>query len=135
MSKDYKKAIRNLESLLADDSHLSVEDLRKELTDDGVNVNAFLTRFEGAVRKGLQYQMKKAAENDQAKLSLKQIFGDLGEKSKAELEKLFEDVRQGLFGEHLKQAANARCRNKTDKDTSETELRSWLEDISAASDE
>ena len=37
MSKDYKKAIRNLEALLTDDSHLSVEDLRKELADDGVN--------------------------------------------------------------------------------------------------
>ena len=135
MSKDYKKAIRNLEALLTDDSHLSVEDLRKELADDGVNVNAFLTRFEGVVRKGVQHQMKNVAESEQAKLSLKQIFGDLGKKSKIELEKVFEEVHQGLFGEHLKQAAIARCRNKTDKDASETELRSWLEDISAASGE
>ena len=98
MSKDYKKAIRNLEALLTDDSHLSVEDLRKELADDGVNVNAFLTRFEGVVRKGVQHQMKNVAEREQAKLSLKQIFGDLGKKSKIELEKVFEEVHQGLFG-------------------------------------
>ena len=134
MSKDYKKAVRNLEALLTDDSHLSVEDLRKELADDGVDVNAFLTRFEGVVRKGIQHQMKKVAEQEQAKLSLKQIFGSLREKSKKELEQLFENVRQGLFGEHLKQAAIARCRNKTDSEVSETELRSWLEDISAASE-
>ena len=135
MSKDYKKAVRNLEALLVDDSHLSVEGLRKELADDGVNVNAFLARFEGVVRKGVQHQMKKGAEQEQTKLSMKQIFGDLREKSKAELEKIFEAVSKGLFGEHLKQAAFARCRNKTDKDASETELRSWLEDISAASEE
>jgi hypothetical protein len=135
MSKDYKKAVRNLEALLIDDTHLSVEDLRKELADDGVDVDAFLTRFEGVVRKGIQHQMKKFAEQEQAKLSLKQIFGDLREKSKKELEQLFENVRQGLFGEHLKQAAIARCRNKTDSKISETELRSWLEDISAASGE
>ena len=83
----------------------------------------------------MQHQMKNVAEREQAKLSLKQIFGDLGKKSKIELEKVFEEVHQGLFGEHLKQAAIARCRNKTDKDASETELRSWLEDISAASEE
>jgi len=134
MSKDYKKAVRNMEALLTEDTHLSVGDLRKELADDGVDVDAFLTRFEGVVRKGIQHQMKKLAEQEQAKLSLKQIFGDLRKKSKIELEQLFENVRQGLFGEHLKQAAGARCRNKTGSEVSETELRSWLEDISAASE-
>jgi hypothetical protein len=65
---------------------------------------------------------------------LKQLFGDLQKKSKKELEQLFENMRQGVFGEHLKQAAFARCRNKTDSEASETELRSWLEDISVASE-
>jgi hypothetical protein len=38
----------------------------------------------------------------------------------------------GVFGVKLQQAAMARCRNHQGKDLSEEELRSWLEDISAA---
>lgn len=40
MSKDYKKAVRNLEALLVNDSHMSVDDISRELADDGVDVKA-----------------------------------------------------------------------------------------------
>lgn len=136
MSKDYKKAVRNLEALLVNDSHMSVDDISRELADDGVDVKAFLARFDTVVRKGVQHQMRKQAEQEQqeAKSSLKQIFGDLRTKSREELRDLFEKVRQGLFGDHLKQAALARCCNFTGGEVSETELRSWLEDIAAVSE-
>ncbi|MCG3147669.1 MAG: hypothetical protein PCFJNLEI_01110 [Verrucomicrobiae bacterium] len=137
MSKNYKQAVRNLETWLADDSQMSLDDLRKELAAEGVDVNAFLGRFGAVVRKGIQHQLKKTAqeEREQAKQSARQLFGDLRTRTRKELEELFDRVRNGLYGEELKQAALARCRNHVGSEVSEAELRSWLDDISAASGE
>jgi hypothetical protein len=132
MSNDYNKAVRSLEKFLADDSHLTADDIRKELADEGVDVQAFLTRFGTTVRKGYQFQLKKLAEQEQkeSKTSIRNIFGDLATKGWEELQQIFEQVRNGAFGEELKVAA--RCRNQIGDKVSEAELRSWLEDISAA---
>jgi hypothetical protein len=137
MSTDYKKAVRNLEAVLADDSRLSTDDVRKELAEQGVNADAFLARFETVVRKGYQQQLKKIAEEEKLKAGAraKNLFGDLVGKTRQELERIFENVRQGAFGEQLKNAALARCRNQIGGQVSDTELRSWLEDIAAANSE
>ena len=134
MSKDNKKAVRSLEKFLAEDSHMTAEDIRKELADEGVDVQAFLTRFGTTVRKGYQYQLKKAAEHEQAesKTNVRNLFGDLASKGWEELQQIFDNVRNGVFGDELKAAALARCRNQVGDKVSEAELRSWLEDISAA---
>jgi hypothetical protein len=136
MSNNYKKAVRNLDAWLAEDSEQPVEALRQELCEQGVNVDAFLARFETVVRKGLQHQMKAEADREQrdAEAKPRHRFGDLTTKTRVELERLFESVRLGVFGDHLKSAALARCCNHTGEQVSETELRSWLEDISEAGD-
>ena len=135
MSSDYKKAVRNLEGVLADDSQLSADDLRKQLTDEGIDVDAFLARFGTVVRKGYQHQLKKMAESERtsARASARNLFGDLTTKTRDELKRTFESIRQGVFGDQLKAAALARCRNQVGDEVSDTELRSWLQDISAAS--
>jgi hypothetical protein len=137
MSADYNKAARSLEKFLADDSHMTADDLRKELAEEGVSVDAFLARFGTVIRKGYQCQLKKAAELEQAeaKNRAKNIFGDLAVKSWDELQQIFESVRAGVFGQGLRAAALARCRNQVGDKVSESELRSWLEDISSAAGE
>jgi hypothetical protein len=134
MSNDYKKAIGSLEKFVVDDSNLTAEDIRKELADERVDVEAFLSRFRSTVRKGYQYQIKKAAEREQAEsnANVRNLFGDLAAKRWEELQEIFKKVRSGVFGEELKGAALARCRNQIGDKVSESELRSWLEDISAA---
>jgi hypothetical protein len=133
MSKDYRKTVRNLEAVLADDSRLSADDLRQELAEQGVDVDAFLARFGTVVRKGYQQQLRKIAEQEkaEAEAGARNLFGELANKTREELERIFEGLRQGVFGERLKAAALARCRNQVGLEISETELRSWLEDISA----
>jgi len=137
MSNGYKKVVHNLDAWLADDNNRSIEDLREELHEQGVDADAFLKRFGSVVRKGLQHQMKQQAEREQqaAAAAPRRLFGDLTTKTKVELERLFDGVRQGEFGVHLKNAALARCCNHTGHQLSETELRSWLEDISEAGNE
>ena len=133
MSKDYRKAVCNLEALLSDDRRLSADDLRKELSEEGVDVDAFLARFGTVVRKGYQQKLRMIAEQEKAEAGsgVKPLFGNLANKTREELERIFNSIRQGVFGEQLKAAALARCRNQVGAMVSETELRSWLEDIEA----
>ncbi len=137
MSKDYRKTVRNLEAALADDSRLSVDELRQELAEQGVDVDGFLARFGTVVRKGYQQRLRKIAEQEKAEAGTgaKNLFGNLANKTREELERIFQSLRQGVFGEQLKAAALARCRNQVGAEISETELRSWLEDISAGGGE
>jgi hypothetical protein len=134
MKKDYKKAIRSLDTFLADDSHLPFDQAKKELTESGVNVDAFLKEFEKVVRKGYQFQMKKVVEQEQkqAKERLSNPFGDIASKTLAEIKGIFEAIKGGAFGIGMRDAALARCRNQIGDKVSEAELRSWLEDIAAA---
>jgi len=54
MKPDYRKAAKSIREAVADNSHLSVEEIRKKLSDEGVDVNRFLARADEAFRKGLQ---------------------------------------------------------------------------------
>jgi hypothetical protein len=134
MNQHKNEAFRGLEAFLLDDSDMSVEELRSELTELGVNVDAFLTNFSKIVSKGYRSQLRRAAESaaQTVRSAASSAFGDLSKKTYAELDALFRQIREGAFGDHLQNAVLARCRN--DKGSvSETELRSWLEDIAIAS--
>jgi hypothetical protein len=137
MSKDHNKAFQALEALLSDASDLSEAELRADLEAQGVDVDAFLARFSTTVRTSIQRQAKLAAQTARADASQKKTrrFGDLLGKPMAELLAIFERIRAGDFGASFQQAAVGRCRNLQDKSPSESELRSWLEDISAMDDQ
>ena len=134
MNNDHQKATQALDALLADDGHMSVDELRSELESLGVDVDAFLSDFTKAVRKSYQQRVRSAAEkaNVNAESAKETLFGDLHQKTKEELLAIREQVMNGVFGALLQTTSTARCRNLQGAEVSESELRSWLEDISAA---
>lgn len=124
--------LNRLEQFLAETEHQTKEEALAELASQGVDVAAFKTRISGVVRKGYQQQAKQAARSARAAASEKtnRRFGNLFNKSLEELLAIFEKIQAGDFGSGFQQAALARCRNLQNSPPSETELRSWLEDIS-----
>jgi len=124
--------LNRLEQFLAATEHQTKEEALAEMASQGVDVPAFKARVADVVRKGYQQQVKLAVQAARANASKKtnRRFGDLPSKPLAELIAIFERIRIGEFGAGCQQAALARCRNLQDSPPSETELRSWLEDIS-----
>jgi hypothetical protein len=127
MKPDYRKAAKNLRDTIVDNSHLSAEDLRKKLSDEGVDVNRFLTRADEAFRKGLQENVKRQAAQAKARAVVLKgaMFGQLIGKARSELLALYQAASMGQYGA----ATRARCRNKNAEEMTDEELRSWLEDI------
>jgi hypothetical protein len=127
MKPDYRKAAKNLRDAIVDNSHLSAENLRKKLSDEGVDVNRFLTRADEAFRKGLQENVKRQAAQAKARAAVLKgsMFGQLVGKARSELLALYQAASMGQYGA----ATRARCRNKNAEEMTDGELRSWLEDI------
>jgi hypothetical protein len=127
MSTDHKKAALNLEAVLLNESDVSPDQLRKQLSDEGVDVTKFLSRLDTSYRKGLQADAKKKASlaKARAQASRGSLFGDLLGKPRAELIAFVQAALKGQYGAE----AMARCRNKTPEQMSDDEIRSWLEDI------
>jgi hypothetical protein len=127
MKPDYRKAAKNLREAVVDNSHLSAEDLRKKMSDEGVDVNRFLARADEAFRKGLQESVKAEAAQAKARAAVLKgsMFGQLTGKVRSELLALHHAAQMGQYGA----ATRARCRNKNPEDMTDDELRSWLEDI------
>lgn len=125
--------MERLDSFIESTEHQSREEALAELASNGVDVESFKALIEDTVRKGYQMQIKLAAQKARLNATTKtsKLFGDLIQKSHAELLRLFETIKSGEFGSGLGEAALARCRNLQDKNPTEMELRSWLEDISA----
>lgn len=132
MKQNHLDAIKNLDRLLLDDTNSNMADLRAELAASGVDVDAYLARFSSEIRKGFQRQQKAAVLESAKKIanSAQKLFGDLKNQSFVQLKELYDRVRAGDFGPNIREAALARCRNQNGEEPSETELRSWLEDIS-----
>jgi hypothetical protein len=127
MKPDYRKAGKNLEEAVLDNSHMSATELETKLTGQGVDVNKFLAGADAAFRKGLQRGMKAKAAHAKARSAVLRgsVFGDLGGKLRADLLALCQAASVGQYGT----AIRARCRNKNAEAMTDEELRSWLEDI------
>ena len=137
MSKNYRKALENLDLFLADTEGQTAEEVAKDLKEEGVDVEKFLNKIKGVVRKGYQDQLRAvvAAERQAALRHKHSRFGDLATKTKQELLSIIAEVRAGVFGTALSQAAVARFRNRNSTSLSEEDLRSWLEDLDASEPE
>ncbi len=137
MKKDYQKAARALDALLTDDTEMSIDELKEDLENQGVDVKAYLAKFRVTVRKSYQQRIRSSAEkaNKTAEAEKNSLFGDLLHKSKEELLAIREQIIKGDFGVTLQKTCVARCRNSQSSEVSEEELRSWLEDIAASSSE
>lgn len=127
MKPDYRKAGKNLRESVLDNSHLSAAELRKQLSDEGVDANKFLAKADEAFRKGLQQGVKAQATQAKARAAVLKgsLFGQLAGKVRADLLALHQAAQMGQYGA----ATRARCRNKNADEMTDDELRSWLEDI------
>src|ERR1043165_4918047 len=127
MKPDYRKAAKNLRDAVVDNSHLTTADVRKKLSEEGVDVTRFLTRADEAFRRGLQEGVKAEAAQGKARAAVLKgsMFGQLAGKVRSELMALHQAAQMGQYGA----ATRARCRNKNAEDMTDDELRSWLEDI------
>lgn len=125
-----------LEQFLANTENQTKEEAMAELAARGVNSAVFKAHVAEVVRKSYQQHVKLAAQKARQQATQRGAgkFGDLLGKSLAELKALFERVRAGEFGGGCQEAALARCRNLQSDSPSETELRSWLDDISTLND-
>ena len=133
MKPDYRKAGQNLRQAVLDNSHMAAEELRKKLSDEGVDVKRFLVGVDAAFRKGLQQGMKARAVSAKGRSAVYKgsLFGQLADKARGELLALYEAASLGQYGA----ATSARCRNKNAEALTDSELRSWLEDIERLSQE
>jgi reverse gyrase len=66
MSENYRKALENLDLFLADTEAQTAEEIAKELKDQGVDVEEFLSKVKSVVRKGYQGQVRAAAAGKEA---------------------------------------------------------------------
>ena len=127
MNTDYSKAAQKLRDAVSDNSHMSAADLRKKLTEEGVNVDQFLAMADVAFRHGLQEGVRQQSAQAKARAAVLKgtLFGSLVGKSREALIALYESATAGNYGSE----AMARCRNKNAEALTDDELRSWLEDI------
>ena len=79
MENDPIQTIKRLEDSLIDNSGESPAELKKELESGGVDVNNFLARLKGVVRKGYHYQMRLQSQeaSERANSTAGSLFGDL----------------------------------------------------------
>jgi len=126
MSTNYQKAAQNLEKALLEDSNLTEPQLRQKLSEEGVDVDRFLKRFDATFRKGIQAKAKHEAVEAKTRASAARgsLFGRIVE-TRENLLALVREATAGRFGAEVM----ARCRNKDTNAMSDNELRSWLEDI------
>lgn len=129
MKDDPTQTVKRLEDSLIDTSGESSAELRKELEAGGVDVNRFLARLKGVVRKGYQHHMRlqTQAATERSNAAAGSIFGDLSVLGGAQLRDLIGQVLSGGFGAVAQSAA--RCRNYQGTELSDDEIRSWLHDI------
>lgn len=129
MKDEAIQTIKRLEDSLIDTSGESPAELRNELEAGGVDVNRFLARLKGVIRKGYQHQMRLQTQvtAERANSAIGSIFGDLSALAGAQLRDLIGQVLNGGFGAVAQSAA--RCRNYQGAELSDDEIRSWLQDI------
>lgn len=129
MNDDPIQTVKRLEESLIDTSGESPAELRKELESGGVDVNSFLARLKGVVRKGYQHQMRLQNQlaSERANCSVGSLFGDLSNLAGPQLRELIKQVLTGGFG--LGAQSAARCRNYQGNELSDDEIRAWLADI------
>ncbi|GJM25763.1 MAG: hypothetical protein DHS20C16_21780 [Phycisphaerae bacterium] len=122
------KRLDALESFLSENESESKADSRSELRRQGVEVDEFLDRVRKIVQEGYQERLREAAATD-AEPRLPGFLQNVKTMSRDAMLDIFQRLQIGEFGSEYQQLALARCRNKDAQDTTDEELRSWLDDI------
>jgi hypothetical protein len=127
MSEENAKLVKNLDRLLFQDSSEAPEEVRQRLEAKGVDVNGLIARVKAAAGDAYREALRDEAAQEERRLKDKRgsIFGDLAGLGREKLIELIRAVQVGEYGEQVM----ARCRNQQPEKLSETDLRTFLEDI------
>jgi hypothetical protein len=127
MSNEDAELVKNLDRLLFEDSGEKPEEVRRRLEVEGVNVKGLIARVKAAASDAYREALREEATQEQDRLKQKKgsIFGNLAGLGREKLVELIQAVQAGEYGKEVM----ARCRNQQPEELSETDLRSFLEDI------
>ena len=120
----------NLMLFLSSDEDLSDEDILQDLRKSGIDTDSFLKQIGDTVRKGIQSQRRRQAEEERSEveksdLEIRQRVLQFPIETIRQMAKEAEKGKFGTMGQELAIA----CRNKQDAEPTESELRSLVEDI------
>lgn len=125
-----EQRLDELEAFLIDNEGQAKDDAIADLRLQGVDTTAFFSRVKRVVQQGYASQLRHAAEREQrARSAMPEFLKNLETMSREAMLLVFEHIRQGNYGIGYRDAALARCRNKSTSELSDDELRSWLEDV------
>ena len=116
-------------TFLEDDSDLTTEQIRFDLKEQGVDVDAFLKRVSDTVRQCTQYQLRLKAQSERDASKTNVNIDEIVALSKDQLLEWLKQARDGILGEDYRVVAAACYRNKSGKEQTEKELRSQIIDI------
>src|SRR5438034_4104126 len=127
MSNEDAELVKNLDRLLFEDSGEEPEEVRRRLEAESVNVKGLIARVKAAAGDAYREALRDEAAQEQGRLKQKKgsIFGDLAGLGREKLIELIRAVQAGEYGKEVM----ARCRNQQPEKLSETDLRTFLEDI------
>lgn len=119
-----------LTQFLSDDDGLSKEQIRAELEEEGVDVDSFLKRIQGTIRKAEQDHQRTTAnaERQQVEAAASDLSRKISAFSIEQIRKIVSQAENGKFGPTGQEFAIA-CRNKQDGESTEEELRALAEDV------
>ncbi len=130
------KGWARLQAHLLDDSETPIEQVRQDLVDLGVDVDAAVGRLEETIRLGIQARIVEASKAgiQERRLRLEKLRQKVVDLPAERLRLLREQAEAGRFGAGSQDLAIA-CRNKDEgARASDEELRVQMIDILAASD-
>lgn len=127
MSDEHLKLVKNLDKLLFEDYGEKPEEVRRRLESEGVDVKGLIARIKAAAGEAYRESLiEEAAKEESRRKELRgSVFGNLAGLGRDKLLELIRAAEAGRYGS----AIIARCRNQKVENLSETDLRTFLEDI------
>jgi len=127
MSDEDAKLVKNLDRLLFENVGEEPEEVRRRLEAKGVDVKGLIARVKAVAGDAYREALRDEAAQEQRRFKQKKgsIFGDLAGLGREKLIELIRAVQAGEYGKEVM----ARCRNQQPEKLSETDLRTFLEDI------
>ncbi len=127
---EIKETWANMRMFVAADDDLGTEDIRADLQSRGVDVDAFVNRLSGVVRKGIQHQWRLGADEERRRITeLTPTIAEVIALSLEGLREWLKNAAEGVFGDKIKALAVPCYRNKDKAEMTEEELRSCVTDI------
>jgi hypothetical protein len=132
MSDEDAKLVKNLDRLLFEDIGEEPEEVRRRLEAKGVDVKGLIARVKAVAGDAYREALRDEAAQEQRRFKQKKgsIFGDLAGLGREKLIELIRAVQAGEYGKEVM----ARCRNQQPEKLSETDLRTFLEDIESTAE-